>query len=37
MKYGPNRINIILFTQVGWFGGEKVEFHPWGPKIKFHK
>ncbi len=38
MKYGLNKINIRLFTQqVGWLGGKKVEFHPWGPRIKLHK
>jgi hypothetical protein len=28
MKYGVNRINIRLFTQVGWLGGKGVELHP---------
>jgi hypothetical protein len=38
MKYGVNKINIILFTQqVGWLGGKGVELHPWGPRIKLHK
>jgi hypothetical protein len=38
MKYGLNKINITLFTQqVGLFGDKKVEFHPWGPRIKLHK
>jgi hypothetical protein len=38
MKYGFSRINIKLFTQqVRWLGGKKVEFHPWGRKIKLHK
>jgi hypothetical protein len=38
MKYGLNRMNTKLFTQqVGWCGGNWVEFHPWGPRIKLHK
>jgi hypothetical protein len=38
MKYGLNKINIILFTQqMGWLGGKGVEFHPWGLRIKFYK
>ncbi len=38
MKYGLDRINITLFIQqMGWLGGKKVEFHLWGPRIKFHK
>jgi hypothetical protein len=36
--YGLNKIKNKLFTQeVGWLGGKKIELHPWGPKIKFHK
>jgi len=38
MNYGLNKTNIKLFTQlVGWFGGKRVQFHPWGSRIKFHK
>jgi hypothetical protein len=38
MKYGLNRIKIILFIQqMGWLGAKKVGFHPWGLKIKLHK
>ncbi len=38
MKYCLNKINTKLFTQqVGWFGGKRVQFHPWGPRIKIHK
>jgi len=30
-------MNTRVFTQHAmWFGGEEVEFHPWGPKIKLH-
>jgi hypothetical protein len=33
MKYGLNKINIILFTQqVGWLDGKGIQFHPWGSK-----
>jgi len=33
MKYGLNKINIRLFIeQVGWLGGNGVEFRPWGSK-----
>jgi hypothetical protein len=35
MKYGPNRINTRLFTQAGWLGGEKIEFHPWVQRSNF--
>jgi hypothetical protein len=38
MKYGLNKINIKLFTQlVGWLGGKRVELHYWGPRIKLCK
>ncbi len=38
MKYGLNKINTKLFTQqVGWLGGKRVQFCPWGPRIKLHK
>jgi hypothetical protein len=38
MKYDVNKINIILFIQqVGWLGGERDGFHPWGPGIRLHK
>jgi hypothetical protein len=38
MKYGLNRINIILFKQqVGWLGGKVVELYPWGPRIKLYE
>ncbi len=31
-------MNTKLFTQqVGWLGGNGDQFHPWGPRIKFHK
>jgi len=37
MKYDVSKINIILFTQqVGWFGGKKVELHPWGSRIELY-
>jgi hypothetical protein len=33
MKYDLNKINIRLFTQqVGWFGGNGVEFQTWESK-----
>jgi hypothetical protein len=38
MKYGLNKIKIKLFTQqLSWFGGKKVEFHPWDTRIKYDK
>jgi hypothetical protein len=37
MKYGLNRINIKLFTQMGWLGGKGTKLHPWGSRIKLHK
>jgi hypothetical protein len=36
MKYGLNRINIILFTQqVRWLDGKGVEFHYWVQGLNF--
>jgi len=36
MKYGLNKTKIKLFTpQLGWFGGKKIELHPWDTRIKF--
>jgi len=38
MKYDLNKIKTKLFTQqVGSFGGKRVEFHSWGPRIKLYK
>jgi hypothetical protein len=38
MKYSLDRIKIRLFTQqVGWLDDKRVEFHPWGLKIKCQK
>jgi hypothetical protein len=37
MKYDVSKINIILFTQqVEWFGGKKVELHPWSKDQTLH-
>jgi hypothetical protein len=27
---------IFLAQQVGWFGGKRIGFHPWGSKINSH-
>jgi hypothetical protein len=32
-----NRMHIIILSQVGWLGGKKIDFHPWGSRINFHK
>jgi len=38
MKYGPNKINIRLFTkEMGWVCGKGIELNPLGSNIEFHK
>jgi len=33
-----NRMHIIILLQKKWWLGDKrVNFHPWGSKINFHK
>jgi hypothetical protein len=35
MKYGLIKIKINFFTQqTWWFGGKRVKFYPWNPRIK---